>query len=429
MSALSLRGERPALASWRQRLTSWLTSAVPPRLVLLLVLLGLAVGAGMAIRPHVRAWYHRRAARLELQRYHNSQAIRHLLICREIWPRDPEVLLLSARAARRARVYGDSNRLLRLYREIRGRDDAYTFEQFLLNAECQVDEFAVPCWKCVEEGRYDASLLMEALTRGYLRQYRLGQARLCLDRWKQEQPDNPQVFYLEGLFQLDYVHASSAAEDSYRRAVELDANHEEARLGLAIALLQDKNFAEAAEHFRCLLQIQPDNLRVQTALAECLEGLGDRTEGARLVDDVLAQQPEFAPALALRGQLALNRGQLVEAETYLRRAQRLNPRDYRALYSLVQCLEKSGQEEEARQQWQQLQQLEKDLARFNQLVTTEIARRPNDPAVHCSIGQILLRAGKRDEGIRWLGSALQLDPHYAPARQLLTEQLSQAPKR
>jgi hypothetical protein len=37
-----------------------------------------------------------------------------------------------------------------------------------------------------------------------------------------------------------------------------------------------------------------------------------------------------------------------------------------------------------------------------------------------------LRAGQRDEGIRWLNSALELDPNYAPARQALTEHLSQA---
>ena len=37
---------------------------------------------------------------MELQRYQIPQAIRHLRICRDIWPRDPEVLLLAARAAR-----------------------------------------------------------------------------------------------------------------------------------------------------------------------------------------------------------------------------------------------------------------------------------------------------------------------------------------
>jgi predicted Zn-dependent protease len=398
---------------------------VRSRLVLLLVLLGLAAGAGIVIRPHVRAWYHRRAARLAVQRYHNWQAIRHLLICGDIWPHDPESLLLSARVARRARVYGDSERLLRTYREVRGRDDAYTFEHLLLNAECQVDEFAVTCWKCVEEGRYDAALLMEALTRGYLRQYRYGQARLCLDHWKEVQPDNPQAFYLDGLFLLDHLHNMSTAAESYRRAVELDPDHEEARLGLAVALLMGKDYARALQEFQHLLQGQPDNVRIQVRVAECLDGLGESAKAEQLLDDVLARQPQQPEALSLRGQLALKSEHLAEAETFLRESLRYRPRDQRTIYTLIVCLDKSGKGEEARQQQQQLQELEKDITRFNDLVTKEILQKPNDPAVHFSIGQLLLRTGNRDDGLRWLQSALRNDPNYEPARQLAAEYLSQ----
>ncbi len=387
----------------------------------LLLLLGLATGAGILIHPHVRAWYHRRAARVEMQRYHTSQAVYHLLICRDIWPRDPETLLLAARAARRAQVYGDAERLLHIYREVRGRDEAHTFEQLLLAAECRVDEVSQQCWDGIEKGRFDAPLLMEALTHGYLRQYRLGQARMCLDYWKQLQPNNPQVFYLEGLLNLDYLHVSSDAVVSYRRAVELDADHEEARQGLAVALLLDKNYAEAAKQFQHLLQRYPDNLRVQVGLAECLEGLGEIAEAERLLDEVLAQQPQFGPALSLRGQLAIKNRQWTEAEAYLRQALDSNPLDHRAHYSLTLCLEQMGQEEEARQQRRQLQQLEKDTARFHEIVTHEIAKRPTDPALHCTLGQILLRSGQYEEGVRWLQSALHLDPHYAPAQKALAE--------
>lgn len=395
------------------------------RLVLLVVLASVAIGAGIVIRSDVRAWYHRRIARLEVQRYHDRQAIEHLLICGDVWPNDPETVLLTARAARRGQNYGDAERLLRLYREIRGkihgRDDAYTFEQLLLNAETRVDEFSEACWKYVEQGRYDPSLLMEALTRGYLRQYRLGLAHLCLERWKKEQPDNPQAFYLEGMLHLDYLRSSSAAVNSYRRAVELDADHEKARLGLAIALLHGKNFAEAAEHFRRLLQGQPDNARVQVALAECLEGLSEAAEAQRLVEEALARAPQMSAALSMRGQIAFDNGELAEAETWLRQALRIDPRDHRALYSLILCLEKTGQAEEAGHWRQELQQMEQDLERFNQIITKEIAQRPNDPSLHCTIGQMLLRAGKRDEGIRWLQQSLQLNPSYAPARQALAE--------
>jgi tetratricopeptide (TPR) repeat protein len=395
-------------------------------LVLLVLLVALTAGAGVAARPHIQAWYHRRAARAELQRYHTGQAIRHLLLCRDIWPRDPETLVLSARAARRAQVYGDSELLLRIYREVRGRDDAYTLEQLALAAECRVDEVSEQCWKCIEEGRFDGPLLMEALARGYLRQFRLGQARMCLDHWKQMQPDNPQVFFLEGLLNLDYLHVSSDGVASYRRAVELDADYEEARVGLAVALLTDKKYAEAAEQFKRLLQSQPDNARVQVGLAECLDSLGETVEAAQIVDDVLARQPQLSPALSLRGQLALKNGQWSEAESSLRQALESNPLEHRARYGLIRCLEQTGKEEAAEQQRRQLQQLEQDTARFHEIVTKEIAKRPTDPVLHFTLGQILLRSGQREEGIRWLQSALHLDPNYAPARQALAEHRGQA---
>ncbi len=396
------------------------------RLWLLLALVGLMVGVTVGLRPHLRAWYHRRIARMELQRYHTLQAIRHLQICREIWPRDPEVLLLAARASRCIRVYGDSERLLQMYQEDRGRDQAHARELLLLLAECQAGEAAEQCWSRVEKGDADAPLYLEALMRGYLRQYRLGKARICLDRWKELQPDNPQALYLEGLVWLDYLHDRAAAVDCYRRVLELDPDHEEARLGLAVAQLMGKDFAGAAEHFQHLLRSQPDNLRLQVGLAECLDGLDRTAEAVRLVDEVLAQQPGFVAALSLRGQLALKSEQWTEAESWLREAIRRDPSDHRARYSLILCLERKGQEEEANRQRKELKQLEEDLSRFNEIVTRDIVQRPTDPALHCTLGQLLLRGGQREEGIRWLRSALQLDPNYAPARQALADCLRQA---
>jgi predicted Zn-dependent protease len=402
-----------------------LRSRLVPRWWRLLVLLGLVAGVGVAARPHLRAWYHRRIARGEMQRYRTIQAVHHLLICRGIWPRDPETLLLAARAARRAQVYSDAERLLHIYREVRGRDEAYAFEQLLLAAECRVDEVSEQCGRYVQEGRFDAALLQEALTRGYLRQYRLGQARFTLDHWKQMQPDNPQIYFLEGTFLLDYLHVSDDAVVSYRRSVELDADHEEARLGLALALKDCKEFAAAVEQFGRLLQRRPDDARLQVSLAECRDGLGESVEAARLVDDVLARLPQFPPALSLRGQLALKGGQWAEAERWLRPALLGNPMDRRARYDLIRCLEQTGKDEEAQRHRREFQQQEDDVVRFHEIVTKKIAERPTDPSLHFALGQILLRSGQREEAVRLLRNALQIDPNFAPARKALADCLNQ----
>jgi tetratricopeptide (TPR) repeat protein len=385
------------------------------------VLLILIVVGAVWARPHVRAWYHLRAARQDVQHYHNPQAISHLQICLSTWPSDPDVLLLAAQAARRARSYSEAEGLLKKYQEVRGLDDAGTFEQLLLSAERRVDQVAVQCWHYVEQGHPGESLILEALTRGYLRQYRLPDARRCLDYWLKTDPDNAQAHCLEGLFHLDYEHAGPAAEASYRRALELDPEHDEARTGLAVHLIDQKQYPEAAEHLERLRRSQPDNLSVPVGLAECYDAMGDRAEAVRLVDGVLARQPQHPPALALRGRLAVEEGQYVQAEAWLREALQYNPMDHRARYSLVLCLQNNGKDEEAQREQHDLQQREDDLVRFNEIVTKELLERPLDPALHCTLGQLLLRGGQREEGIRWLQSALRLDPQYAPASQALAE--------
>jgi tetratricopeptide (TPR) repeat protein len=291
----------------------------------------------------------------------------------------------------------------------------------LLDAECNQDQVVERCWHLVEEGHQDSPLLMESLARGYMRRYRLGMAKRCLDRWSQAQPDNPQLLYLDGLFHLDYLHAAAAAVARYGRAVELDPDHEEARLGLAVALLMTKEYGKAAEHFERLRLAQPDNDRVRVGLAECRDALGETAEAVRLVDEVLSRKPNFPAALALRGQLAFRQEEFDAAADWLRQAVRYNPADHRARYNLALSLKRTGRADEAQEYMRQFEEMEKNLARFNEIVTSEIAKRPADPALHCELGQILLKSGQRDEGVRWLQSALQIDPGYAPARRALAD--------
>jgi tetratricopeptide (TPR) repeat protein len=400
----------------------------PRRLVAGLALLAVVAAGLVATEPHLRGWYHFRAARSALGRYHNPQAVRHLQACLRVWPDDAAVLLLTARAARRAGSYEEAQRCLDKYQQARGLDDALSLEQILLSAERRVDQASEVCRRYVEQDHPDTPLILEALTRGYLRQFRLREARSCLTRWLQRQPENPQAFCLEGELHLDYERARSRAEESYRRAVELDPEHEEARLGLAISLLESRAFAEAGEHLEFLRQCQPGNLRVQVGVAECRHGLGHGAEAAQLLDRVLAQEPGYPHALALYGRIALEDQQYPEAERRLRQALDANPSDYAARHNLILCLHRSGKEVEAEQQREQLKQMEDDVRRFNEIVTREMLHRPHDASLHFKLGQLLLRGGRREEGLRWLHSALREDPQFAPALQALSEYYRQAAK-
>jgi tetratricopeptide (TPR) repeat protein len=412
-----------AVAPGRARFAARLAGLVRRggRLAAALGLLAL-VAAGLGLAGYeVWANYHFRAARDALEHYHNPQAVRHLKVCLRVWPNDPDVLLLAARAARRARVYGDAERCLEKYQQLRGTDEAGSLEQLLLSAQRDPDAKADVCQRYVEKERPEAPLILEAVTRGYLEHYRVAETRGCLGRWLEAQPENPQALCLQGQFRLEYERNLHGAADSYRRAVQSDPDHEEARAGLAFALLELKSYPAALEQLDYLRRVQPDNTYLLVGVAECQDGLGEQAEAMRLADRVLAEQPDYAPALALRGRLALEAGDPVAAERWLRDAVARNPNDAQARYNLVLCLHRNGAEAEAQRQQQESNQRDRDTKRFQEIVTHDLPARPRDPALHCELGQLMLRLGRPEEGRQWLLSALRLDAGYAPARQALEE--------
>jgi len=138
-------------------------------------------------------------------------------------------------------------------------------------------------------------------------------------------------------------------------------------MGLAIRLGGIQDLCRSGKHLEYLRQRQPDNLRVQVSLAQCRYAFGDRADAVRLVDGVLAEHADYAPALALRGQLALEGEQSAAAETWLRRAVTGDPRNHQARYNLMTCLYRNGKDGEAHAQEQELKQREADQSRFHEL--------------------------------------------------------------
>jgi tetratricopeptide (TPR) repeat protein len=374
--------------------------------------------------PRISAWYHAQAAKTQLKKYHNPQALLHLKECRKVWPDDPDLHLLAARAERRALHYSESERLLEEYRKARGLDEAYSFEQLLLTAERNVDRVADRCRRALELGDDDPGLILEALTRGYFRQYQPGAARWCLELWQELEPNNAQVQYLDGQFQMSFTHKQDAARASYRRAVELDPEHEEARVCLAVLLLDSQDKADAEEalkHFEFVGNRRPENLSVRIGSAEAHNILGQSEEAVKITDAVLAEKPDLAPALSLRGRLAMDQGQYQAAETWLRKTLAVDPNIAGARYLLVQCLRHNNKTDEAEKLEQESKQIQEDIVRSDEIITRDLPKSPHSAALQCELGRLMLRRGRVEEGLRWLESALHEDKNYAPAQEALEE--------
>ncbi|HEX5269001.1 MAG TPA: tetratricopeptide repeat protein, partial [Gemmataceae bacterium] len=395
----------------------------PGRSLAVVLLLALtAVGLGLA-GMQLWAAYHFRAARRALDHYHAAEAGDHLAACLRVWPDDPDVLFLAARAARCSGLFESAADFLNRTQELRGRDDELVLERALLTAERgDVDEVLKFSRAKVEADDPAAPLILEAVARGCLRAYpyRLRDADWAVKAWLKRDPDNPMALLLRG--RLDHERfADTAAAAAFRRALEIDPELDEARDRLSGLLLDTNQPAEALPHLEYLRRRRPGEAALAVRHAQCLHLLGRASEAEAVLDGVLAARPNFGPALAERGKLALEAGQDAEAEGWLRRAVERTPTDASLLPALQKCLSRLGKDDEARELEPRVRQAREDLERLDKLISEDVQNHPDDANAQYEAGTVLLRLGDYEDGVRRLEHATRLDPRHVKAHEALAD--------
>jgi tetratricopeptide (TPR) repeat protein len=393
----------------------------PGRALAVLVLLAL-IGVGVTL-VGIQLWaaYHFRAAAAALARYHYEEAGEHLGACLLVWPNDPDVLFLAARAARRAGLHDQADAFLTRVQELRGRDDDLVLERALLSADRgDLDDVVRFCHAKVEADDPATPLILEAVARGGLRSYRLAEADWAVQTWLQREPNNSMAHHLAGRIAREKL-ADIDASAEFRRALAIDPALDSARDELTYLLLEMHQGREALPHLEYLTRRRPNDPVIAVRLAQCRDLLGDQDEAVRLLDGVLARYPNFQPALAERGKLALNAGQREEAEVWLRKAVALAPGDATLLPVLNACLLQQGKDEESRALEARLKQAREDLERIHQLLYTDIQKDPDNAELQYEVGMIFLRKGAVAEALRWLENAVRLNPRHAKANEALAD--------
>jgi tetratricopeptide (TPR) repeat protein len=389
---------------------------------LVAALLLLIAGFGFYLAGiHVWAEYHYRRANQDLAAGRLSPGREHLKKCLSVWPNSGLTHLLAAQAQRRAGFLPAAEEHLHQAQRLLKRREGIVLERKLLAAQKgDIDEIEA-LRDQIDKNPKAEPLILEALTAGCLRLYRLGEAGYCIGRWLEIQPDNPAVYVARGGLQ-ELIGSYRRAADDYRRAVELNEEDDSTRQKLISVLLNTSQFAEAQTHLQRLSQRQPDNPDTLVSLARVQSAQGHTEEAAQTLDEMLVQFPHHFAALAEQGQIALQLHQLDKAETCLRQAIELQPFDYVAHYNLSLCLRgQPHRQEEATEQEKQAKELKDGAARVREIVTRDLRERPDDPALLCEAGVIFLRAGNVKGGLGWLRSALRQDPNYRPAHKALVE--------
>jgi tetratricopeptide (TPR) repeat protein len=363
--------------------------------------------------------YHLRAARRAVERDHNAAAVPHLQACLRHRPDHPEVLLLSARVARRSGAWTEAEELLDRYWRAHGDDDALALERLLFRAtRGELESVQSSLQARIDRDDPSAPLAREALIAGLMFRFRLGEAEQQINRWLEHDPDNTLALLARGNL-YEKRDLSSDALMAYRRLLELDPEHDEARLRMTTILLHLSQGEEALGHLEYLRRRLPDNPTVLVQLAQALDLQGQADEARATLDECLRRHPDNAAALAERGRIARRDGDGALAEEYLRRAVRLDPGKSSARYQLYLTLNQNGKKDEALKEQEAGTRMEEDVKRIKELLHTRLQETPNDPAVYYEVAMIALRAGRPKEALHWLENALQVGPDHLPTHRAL----------
>jgi tetratricopeptide (TPR) repeat protein len=381
----------------------------------LFALLGLLIGlAGLLLW----VWHHLGAARLAVQRGHNMVALRHLEVC-PFLEDDLEVLLLRARIARRFGAWSEAELLLDRARQLHGDDEALVLERLLFRASQGDLEATRPILeRIIARDDATAALAREALVTGLLYRFHLPQARKQIDAWLEHEPDSTMALLAKGKLHDRRLQSSDSLE-TYRRLLELDPEHDEARLRLSSNLVQLRQGEEALPHLEYLRRRLPDNLEVLVQLGQALDLVERGDEARAIFDECLRRNPDHATALAERGRMALRDGDGKLAEESLARAVRIDPGDLSARHQYQLALNHNGKKAEAAAQEEEARRLKADLERIHHLLNQRLQQAPNDAAALHEVAMITLRAGRPQEALRWLLNALEADPNHGPTHRVL----------
>jgi tetratricopeptide (TPR) repeat protein len=385
--------------------------------LILVALTGGLAGLYAWYRPE-RDFHEGRAA---LARHEYGAARSGLLRYLEARPSSAEAHLLLAQLERRSNQYAEAAKHLEAYERLGGSGETIALERALgvIQSGTVKPELVRLCYDHLNRQDADEYQILEALSQGFTKIYRLKEALACLEQMVVLQPDSNYAYRRRAWIRTQSEQYDSAEAD-YRRALEIDATDRVAALGLAQILLDKRrNGSAAAVEFERAWALHQDSAAL-VGLSQSWRLLGRADDARRLLDDWLANNPKDALALAERGRLAHDEGATGHAVDLLRQALTLAPFLRDANYTLYLCLKQQGRTAEAEACQARMRQA-KEAHDQIAVLTQRLQGAGDHPDLRFQIAQLFLRYGGEEEGIRWLSTILQRHPHHAASHLALAE--------
>src|SRR5262249_8741037 len=157
-------------------------------------------------------------------------------------------------------------------------------------------------------------------------------------KWSQLVPEDGEPHRWLGLAYAD-LDADAPAAEQYRLALTKKLSPQlgqQVVVEWAELLVKQRQFAEA---LACLegekVEALRESLAVRELRAECLYGVGQADDAARILDRVLAASPNAPRALRVRALIHATAGETGEAVVLLDRALRIDAHDHGSRYQLA----------------------------------------------------------------------------------------------
>lgn len=390
-----------------------------PRTAVLAVA-ALVFAAGAAFYGYaVREW---RQAVAAVRDAKPAEARGRLNLCLKVWPNDPAVHRLAARAAWQT---GDlrfaEEQLNECLKLEHGASEDTQLEFLLMRTRTgELSEVVPLLYDYVARGHRDSAVVLETIASAYMHDLQYHEAYLALNRWVLVAPDSPRAYQFRG-WVLERINQAAGAMDDYLKALELDPNLTVVRLRVAEMYLEDKDPVQATPHLEFLLARDPNRPETRARLGQCRYLQGRSAEARELLEGVQGEMPRDSRVLLYLARLDLDDRQAARAEERLRKALALDPSELEAQFVLATALRMQGRDAEAEAELADYNRQRAELERVDSLLLAEARAPSRDPQIAFEIGQLLLRIHREPQAIHWLTEALDRDPNHRPTHRLLAE--------
>jgi len=390
-------------------------------LTLLVTVLCFVVIGGLGywvVYPQVSAAHHWKQAKKDLKNNDLASAKRHLEYCSQVWPTDGEVHFLMARTCRRLSQFDRARAHLQLAAKQGWVIQQIKLENLLIKAQnVYLPETTKQLQELLKEGHQDDTFIFEALIIGCLETNNFFQANRWVTIWIEQHPDDWLARYWRGMI-LESAGEYELAVNEYQQALEMNPLGAGLHLRLAEMLARPNPTEEAMQHYEAALAADSNNTAALLGLARCQHSLGTKQATRATLDRLIELDPQNVPAYCLYGQVEQEEDQQEKALEWLQKAHALDPNHLVTNKNLSLVFNRLNRFEEAKEAERRSQELEKQLARLEE-INRELLERPQDVGLRSEAGKILYTRGEYDKAFRWLVSAYLIDPQDKPTKEAM----------